>query len=195
MFTFRYKTNKIFITRGFEKIAKGSKYEVHARIPQVRMIAKYKIDGKVLILPITGSGKSNLTLGDYNLALLKIIMKIKKSNFTDNVDIKIKFLPNIIEKNGKQYLQIPSNKFKLVFETSRLYLQLENLFNGNKALGDNMNLFLNENWQIILEELKPAVRQTLAQILSGIINAVFDKLPYNDLFTDTDDSNWVMWTS
>lgn len=49
-----------------------------------------------------------------------------------------------------------------------------------------MNLFLNENWQIILEELKPAVRETLAQILSGIMNAVFDKLPYNDMFTDTD---------
>lgn len=110
-------------------------------------------------------------------------------SFSDNVDIKLKFLPNIIEKNGKQHLQIPPNKFKLVFETSRMYLQLENLFNGNKALGDNMNLFLNENWQIILEELKPAVRETLAQILSGVMNAVFDKLPYNDLFTDTDDSN------
>lgn len=67
-----------------------------------------------------------------------------------------------------------------------MYLNLENLFNGNKALGDNMNLFLNENWQIILQELKPAVRETLAQILSGIINNVFDKLPYSDLFTDTD---------
>lgn len=67
-----------------------------------------------------------------------------------------------------------------------MYLNLENLFNGNKALGDNMNLFLNENWQIILQELKPAVRETLAQILSGIINSVFDKLPYSDLFTDTD---------
>lgn len=76
-----------------------------------------------------------------------------------------------------------------MFETSRLYLKLENLFNGNKALGDNMNLFLNENWQIILDELKPAVRETLAQILSGVINAVFDKLPYNDLFLDTDVSS------
>lgn len=48
-----------------------------------------------------------------------------------------------------------------------------------------MNLFLNENWQIILGELKPAVRETLAQIIAGIINGVFDKLPYNELFIDS----------
>lgn len=65
-------------------------------------------------------------------------------------------------------------------------LYLENLFNGNKALGDNMNLFLNENWEIILQELKPAIRETLSQILSGIINNVFSKIPYAEYFSDTD---------
>jgi Haemolymph juvenile hormone binding protein (JHBP) len=103
----------------------------------------------------------------------------------DNVDIKIKFKPNVIEKgDGKQYLQVPSNKFKMVFETSHLYLQLENLFN-NKALSDNMNKFINENWQIILSELKPSVRDTLATIVSGIINSVFEKLAYEDFYSDT----------
>lgn len=109
-----------------------------------------------------------------------------KSTPTDNVDIKVKFQPIVTEKNGRSYLQIPPNKFKLAFDTSRMYLHLENLFNGNKALGDNMNLFLNENWQIILTELKPSVRETLAQILSSIMNRVFEKLPYEDVFTDTD---------
>ena len=107
----------------------------------------------------------------------------------DNVDIKLKFIPNLIEKKGKQYIQIPANKFKLAFDTTRMYLRLDNLFNGDKALGDNMNLFLNENWKDILQELKPAVRETLAQILSGIINSVFDKIPYNELFIDTDNSS------
>lgn len=92
----------------------------------------------------------------------------------------------MIEKNGKQHIQIPSNKFKLNFDTTRLYLHLENLFNGNKALGDNMNMFLNENWQVILGELKPAVREALLQIVTGIMNSVFDKLPYDELFSDSD---------
>lgn len=156
------------------------------------MISQYKIDGKVLILPITGSGGSNLTLGE----VTRSHDLLRNSNFTinilfsakDNVDIKLKFAPTITEKNGKQYIRLANNKFKLAFDTSRLYLQLENLFNGNKALGDNMNLFLNENWQIILQELKPAVRETLAQIIGGIINNVFDKVSYSDIFLD-DDAN------
>lgn len=97
----------------------------------------------------------------------------------------MKFRPEVVEKeNGKKYIKIPSNKFKLVFDTSHLYLNLENLFN-NKALSDNMNSFLNENWQIILTELKPSVRDTLVKILSELINSTFDKLSYDDLFSDT----------
>jgi hypothetical protein len=104
---------------------------------------------------------------------------------TDNVDFKVKFRPNVIEKgDGKTYIQIPSNKLKMVFDTTRLYLNLENLFN-NKALSDNMNKFLNENWEPIFSELKPSVRDTLAQVLTGIINSVFENVPYNDLFIGT----------
>jgi len=157
-------------TIGFEKkLLPGSKYEVHARIPRVEMIAKYNIAGRVLVLPITGNGKSNLTLS--------------------NVDIKVKFAPTLIEKNGKQHINIPANKFKLAFDTTRMYLKLDNLFNGDKALGDTMNMFLNENWKDILQELKPAVREAFAQVLTGLINPVFEKIPYEELFSDSDISN------
>lgn len=96
----------------------------------------------------------------------------------------MKFQPTVVERNGKSYIVISSNKFKLTFDTTRMYLSLENLFNGNKALGDNMNMFLNENWQVILQELKPAVRETLAQILSSTISSIFDKLSYDDIFLE-----------
>jgi Haemolymph juvenile hormone binding protein (JHBP) len=108
------------------------------------------------------------------------------TKFPENVDIKLKFAPTVVMKDGKEYLSIPSNKFKLVFETSRMYLRLDGLFNGNKALSDNMNLFLNENWQIILQELKPAVRNTLSQIVTSIISKFLDKVPYSAMFKDTD---------
>lgn len=103
---------------------------------------------------------------------------------TDNVDIKIKFAPTVIERDGQRYIHIPSNKFKLAFDTQRLYVYLGNLFNGNRALGDNTNLFLNENWQIIFAELKPSIRETFTQILSSIINSILDKLPYDEMFND-----------
>lgn len=40
------------------------------------MISKYKIDGKVLILPIQGSGKSNLTLGKLQMFLELIVFYV-----------------------------------------------------------------------------------------------------------------------
>lgn len=46
-------------------------------------------------------------------------------------------------------------------------------------------MFINENWEIILQELKPSIRETLSQIIGGIINNVFDKIPYDDMFSDT----------
>ncbi|CAO1407089.1 unnamed protein product [Diamesa serratosioi] len=149
---------------GFEKDPRKSKFEVYARVPLIQLISRYRINGKVLILPIQGNGNSNITLS--------------------NLDINIKFKPKMIQKNGKEYLQ--ADNFKLSFETTRLYLKLENLFNGDKALGDNMNLFLNDNWEDILKELKPAVSDALSQIFAAIINAVFGKVPYNEIFTDSD---------
>ena len=65
-------------------------------------------------------------------------------------------------------------------------MSFENLFNGDKALGDNMNLFLNENWQDILKELKPSISEALSQIFAALINAVFGKVPYNEIWNDSD---------
>lgn len=63
-----------------------------------------------------------------------------------------------------------------------MHINLENLFNGDKALGDNMNLFLNENWRDILNELKPAIVLSVEEILKGIINRIFAKIPYDEVF-------------
>lgn len=63
-------------------------------------------------------------------------------------------------------------------------MNLANLFNGNKELSDTTNAFLNENWQIIFQELKPAIRQTFMDILTTLINSILDKLPYDEMFND-----------
>lgn len=52
-----------FINSGFDKDTSKSKYEVNALIPKLKIVSKYIVDGKVLILPITGRGDSVLNLG------------------------------------------------------------------------------------------------------------------------------------
>ena len=138
----------------------SSKYEIYSNIPKVLLKGDYKINGKVLVLPIQGEGKSSLGF--------------------DGVTIVIKYKPRILKKNGKDFIQ--TDQFKLDFDTQHMTMSFSNLFNGDKALGDNMNMFLNENWQDILKELKPSITSALEQILETIINRIFAKVPYEELY-------------
>lgn len=99
----------------------------------------------------------------------------------DNADLAIKYKPKIIVKNGKKYIQ--TERFNLDFDTTRMHINLENLFNGDKALGDNMNQFLNQNWRDILNELKPAITFAVEEILKGIINRIFMKVSYDEIYS------------
>lgn len=94
--------------------------------------------------------------------------------------LSMKFTTKTITKNNKDYIQI--DKYKLNFDTTRFYMDFSNLFNGDKALGDNMNLFLNENWQDILNELKPAIVDAFAQIFKNVVNGAISKYPHKDMF-------------
>lgn len=75
--------------------------------------------------------------------------------------------------------------YKLFFvnlNNCRLTMNFENLFNGDRALGDNMNLFLNENWKEIFAELEPVVEDTFAEIIRNVVNNVFSMYPYEAMF-------------
>lgn len=74
----------------------------------------------MLVLPIQGEGNAHLIF--------------------DNVDLTVKYKPKVVEKNGKKYIQ--TEKFQLDFDTTQLHINLENLFNGDKALGKIFFLFL-----------------------------------------------------
>lgn len=63
-------------------------------------------------------------------------------------------------------------------------MNFDNLFNGDKVLGDSMNQFLNENWSDILKELKPVLNKAIGGIYKAIAKPVFAKFPYADLFLD-----------
>lgn len=58
-----------FFSSGFEKDPTTSKFEIHANCAQLSMIARYKIKGKVIVLPVVGNGPANLTFGMSDLFL------------------------------------------------------------------------------------------------------------------------------
>jgi len=146
--------------KGFQRDNQGA-YEIKLKGPVLYLIGPYKVSGRVLILPIQGEGKSNMTLVAPDLA--------------------IKFTGKTTTRNGKQYLY--TDDLKLTFTIERLQMQLDNLYNGDKLLGDSTNLFLNENWEEIFNELKLSIFDAFGLIMQNIINTVFRKIPYDELFT------------
>jgi len=78
------------------------------------------------------------------------------------------------KKNGANYLKI--NNVKVKYELSDVHIHLDNLFNGDKALGDRMNEFLNENWKALAEEVRPAAMDRMT-MSSGLPSSdPFDSL-------------------
>lgn len=68
------------------------------------------------------------------------------------------------------------------FFVRRMQAHLGNLYNGDKALGDSTNQFLNENWQDIFNEIKQAIFDAFSLIAQTMLNNLFAHHNYRDLF-------------
>lgn len=64
-------------------------------------------------------------------------------------------------------------------------IHFSNLFNGDQALGENMNRFLNENWRSIFEEMKPVLFDTFGKVINTYFNNIFATVPYKDMFLES----------
>lgn len=100
--------------------------------------------------------------------------------FSVDPDFFVRFNGKAVTKNGKTYLK--AENLKLAFSISRMTFDLSNLYKGDKVLGANTNLFLNQNWLEVFTEIKKSVFSAFAQITENVVNNVFAKVPYDELF-------------
>ncbi|CAG9772212.1 unnamed protein product [Ceutorhynchus assimilis] len=123
--------------------------------------SQYTISGQILILPITGSGAANMTFYDSSF------------NYTFNYKL-------INKPDGKEYANITASSTDL--DVTKAYFHLDNLFNGNKELGDNMNKFLNDNAKEVIRDMGYPVVIELIQVLAAeVVQAIFSVVPYDEL--------------
>ncbi|KAK5638908.1 hypothetical protein RI129_013203 [Pyrocoelia pectoralis] len=138
----------------------GFKAEIDVTIPLVRAEANYHVDGKLLMLPIAGDGKCTL------------IFKESKA--------VINMIGHKIEKKGKTYLEIIDLKVEFVPKDADFHY--DNLFNGDKALGDSMNTLINENWKELFDEIRPGFEEIFSKLFKNAANSIFTKVPGEDIF-------------
>ncbi|KAK9506969.1 hypothetical protein O3M35_008808 [Rhynocoris fuscipes] len=127
-------------------------------VPSLIFDGKYTADGKVLVLPVKGDGHCRYTFDNF---VIKATLKLKE-----------------FEKGGHHFLEVTDFSFNM--ETDRMHVQFDNLFNGDKALGESTNAFLNQNWKEILNELKPSISKAFGSGYKEISNRIFSKIPIEE---------------
>lgn len=71
---------------------------------------------------------------------------------------------------------------ELNMTTSKLYLNFDNLFNGDKFLCDQTNNLLNRRSDDVFRELKRQVESSFSAEVTERINKAFSNYPYSDYF-------------
>ncbi|XP_063987968.1 protein takeout-like [Diachasmimorpha longicaudata] len=127
--------------------------------PQVDFVADYELDGKVLVLPIRGHGRSNITM-----------LNLKTQNI---------FTGEKFEKDGETYMRI--TKYTVKFNPEKVLLKFDNLFDGDEVLSNQMNTFLNENADLLFKELKGSYEETFGLVFAQMANEIFTRVPFNKI--------------
>ncbi|XP_067014111.2 circadian clock-controlled protein daywake [Anabrus simplex] len=140
------------------------KYAYTLETPLCRILGDYEISGKILVLPISGKGKANITIENLVLGFTADIASEKKAD-------------------GKDYIKLVNGKLEAT-SLSRAYFDFTNLFNGDKTLSDSTVKFLNENWVDVFKEVSPPFLEGLAAQELRIINNVAEGVPLDKLFLE-----------
>jgi len=134
--------------------------EFEGYFPYLRWQAHYKASGKILLLPIYGDGESNITL--INTASTH---KLKGEFFT---------------KKGNTYAKFTTYELRLNPESTQF--RFDNLFNGNKLLGDNMNQVMNDNWEDLYKDVRSGYEDVIGAALQNYANKLFSRVPFDQIF-------------
>jgi hypothetical protein len=131
------------------------KWNFGLNLPLLNIKSQYNLKGKILVLPLVGHGACDLRL-------INVQTKV-----TTNISVPL------IE--GREIVKIES--MHVSFDVGGMKMKLQNLFNGNKVLGQTVNQFINQNALEIIGELKDNIGESLAGIFTDIINNIYTKIP------------------
>ncbi|XP_011863107.1 PREDICTED: protein takeout [Vollenhovia emeryi] len=128
--------------------------------PRVDFTADYKLDGRVLLLPIRGEGKCNISMHD----------------LVSTHDIRFE----TFEKDGDTYMR--AKKYITKFIPKHVTLNFDNLFNGQRAIGEQLTKFFADNADIIFQEFAGPYAETFGIVFTKITNDIFTRVPMSKIF-------------
>ncbi|EZA57831.1 Protein takeout [Ooceraea biroi] len=135
-------------------------YIVISKNPVMIFSANYKLGGRIMVLPVSGEGRCNISM--YNLST------------THDVQLEA------IERNGETYQKV--KKYTIKLDPKNVKFEFDNLFNGDPVLGPEMLKFLNENSNLVYKEYKEPFEITFGTAFAHIADKVFTRVPYKKIY-------------
>ncbi|VVC96903.1 circadian clock-controlled protein daywake-like [Leptidea sinapis] len=123
----------------------------------VTLKANYDMDGQVLILPIKGNGQARIKI--------------------TNLNIVIKYDYKTI--NGFWTVTGYKDSYKM----DRAQFKFTNLFGGNKELAATTLSFLNQSWDVIMQEIAPPAIEQIIDRCVEEVKKLFSAVPATELLT------------
>ncbi|XP_066156126.1 protein takeout-like [Euwallacea fornicatus] len=134
---------------------------LECNVERVTILGSYEVDGQILVLPIKGNGPFNITI--------------------DSVNLEYTIFYKIEIRHGKEFSIIDDND-KLDWKFKKVHFRFDNLFGGNRAMGDNVNKFLNENDADVMKELAGTVSNVIRSVAHQVYNSILGGIPLGEIF-------------
>lgn len=134
---------------------------VDVALPNIAIDGRYDVDGKILLLPIRGSGP--LT-GNFSECIGACKIKVER----------------YFDENGVEKGRI--TEFRMKISVGKGSLKLDNLFDGEQVLGDVVNSAINNNFQLIMREFSPLLEVALSDAFRDIADKIVQQFSFSQLF-------------
>ncbi|XP_070506618.1 protein takeout-like [Chironomus tepperi] len=141
---------------------KGYGIKLETAFDRISIIGNYTMNGKVLVLPINGEGRCNIT-------------------FVDTI-VRVESHGKYITKDGDEYIDI--QEFKIKITPKRVFFNFENLFKNDKKLSDTINSVMNQQWQLVTDNILPGYEEKIGEQLIGVCNKIYHNVPVNKIFRE-----------
>lgn len=148
-----------------EKVASKFKkfgLKADAYTKRLDFVGQYTMNGQILVLPIRGHGFANVSMNE--------------------LTTRHEILGEYFQKDNATYLNITSYKIK--FRPKYVIFRFDNLFNGDKLLGETMNKFMNDNWEPVFLGIIPGYEDKFGEKFKSVANILFHQVPFDLIFKE-----------
>ncbi|XP_023022111.2 protein takeout isoform X2 [Leptinotarsa decemlineata] len=136
------------------------RFGIIAQFPELITTAKYRVKGKIMILQLNSEG-------------------YLEGNYT-NIRAQFKTKSEFHMKNGKKHLKVHNATTSVEIGHSNIYF--DRIFGDNEALNTQVNKLFNDNDGALISELKTLMNALLKELDLGIVDGLYDKYSFDDLF-------------